>query len=639
MKIVTVIPLEKGIFKEDLTYFTAKTIENGSIVSIPIRNKKALGLVISSEEVKDIRSGVKSMPFNLKKIIDIKKYSIFLKEFLESTLLMSDFFASRRNTTIISLMPSIFREKYDKISSIKNNTKKIENINKNIKAEKLLFQASYIDRISYYKILIRGLFAEKKSVFIVLPTERDIVMFYESLSKGIENFTFSVHGGLSVKKQIEKFEEILTSEHPVLVLGTAPFLSIPRRDFGTIIVEHENSNVYKTIKRPNLDLRIFAEIFASKMNVKFILSDSLLRFETIARKEIDNFTEVSPLSFKINFDGKIEISEREDKFKILSDKNIEEIQNALTKKENVFIFSLRKGLATMTTCKDCNEIVSCEKCLSPVVLYFSKDGNKRIFVCNKCGTKKDPETVCSLCKSWNLVPLGIGTDTVFNEAKKHFKNIKIFKLDKESAKTAKEAEKIAEEFEKTQGSILIGTEMALFYLKEKVPLSILSSFDSLWSIPNFRMSEKIIQIIISIISKTKDKLIIQTKNEKDPAIVSIISENLLSFIREELEDRKKLEYPPYKRFIKISYLGDREETIDIKKQLSEIFKEYNIEIFSGFLAKQKNKYVTNMIIKINRDKWSLPEISTNTSIDQNLLKKLLSFSSTFSVNIDPEDIL
>ena len=40
MKIVTVIPLEKGAFKTDLTYFTAKDIKNGSIVSIPIRNKK-----------------------------------------------------------------------------------------------------------------------------------------------------------------------------------------------------------------------------------------------------------------------------------------------------------------------------------------------------------------------------------------------------------------------------------------------------------------------------------------------------------------------------------------------------------------------------------------------------------------------
>ena len=68
------------------------------------------------------------------------------------------------------------------------------------------------------------------------------------------------------------------------------------------------------------------------------------------------------------------------------------------------------------------------------------------------------------------MPLGIGTDTVFEEIKINFprktKN-KIFKLDRESVKTNKEAEKILKEFEKNSGSILIGTEMAFFYLKEK----------------------------------------------------------------------------------------------------------------------------------------------------------------------------
>jgi len=181
--------------------------------------------------------------------------------------------------------------------------------------------------------------------------------------------------------------------------------------------------------------------------------------------------------------------------------------------------------------------------------------------------------------------------------------------------------------------------MAFFYLKEKIPLSIIASFDSLWSIPNFKMGEKIIQLIISIAAQTRDKLIIQTKNESDPAILALKTENLSSFIHEELEDRKKLDYPPFKRFIKITYLGDKNETKNAKKFLEKTFKEYNPEIFSGFIAKIKDKYVTNMLIKIKREKWSLPELSANSSIDQNLSEKLLSLPPVFSVNVDPEDII
>ena len=662
MKIVTVIPLDKGSFRTELTYFTAKDVKNGSIVSIFLRNKKILGLVISCQDVTNTKSGIKNMPFQLKKIVEIKEHSIFRNEFLESALELSSYFVSPKNIGVASFIPAIFREKYDEIvkfskknkniSSEKNTKKELTNTSENIKTEKLLLQAQLEDRISFYKTLIRGYFALKKSVFIVFPTEYDIEIFQQALSKGIENFTFSMHGGLKPKKIIEKYEQIVNSAHGVLILGTAQYLSIPRTDLGAIIVEHENSDVYKMFPRPHFDLRIFAEVYASKINAKFILADTLLRYETIARKEIDGLSEVYPLSFRTNFDEaminivnpnphKEEEAQNSSKnsFKIFSEKSIEEIQHSLKNKKNIFIFSLRKGLATHTICKDCNETINCEKCLAPVVLYLSRDNKKRMFVCNKCNTEKEPEIKCANCGGWNLMPLGIGTDTVLAEIKNKFPKIKIFKLNRESVKTDKEAEKITKEFEKNSGSILVGTEMAFFYLKAKVDLSIVASFDSLWSIPNFKMSEKIIQLLLSILSKTEKRLIIQTKNKNDPALLAVKSENLLHFIREELEDRKKLNYPPFKRFIKITFLGDKTESIKARQTLKELLKEYNPEIFSGFIPKNKNQYVTNALIKIETRKWSLPELCVGSSIDQNLKNLLSSLSPSFEVSVDPEDLL
>jgi primosomal protein N' len=153
------------------------------------------------------------------------------------------------------------------------------------------------------------------------------------------------------------------------------------------------------------------------------------------------------------------------------------------------------------------------------------------------------------------------------------------------------------------------------------------------------MSEKIIQLLLSTISKTEEKIIIQTKNKNDPALLAVKSENLLSFVREELEDRKNLSYPPYKRFIKITYLGDKEGSIEAKKALREVFKEYNPEIFSGFIAKNKNQYVTNALLKLDPQKWSLPELSHNSSIDQNLFNLLSSLPPSYEVSVDPEDLL
>ncbi|OGI74688.1 hypothetical protein A2740_02520 [Candidatus Nomurabacteria bacterium RIFCSPHIGHO2_01_FULL_43_16] len=662
MKIATVIPLKKGTWKENLTYFTAQDVVSGSIVTIPLRNKKILGLVMSVENAATAKSNIKSMSFNLKKISEVKERSIFLKEYFDSAIETSRYYAGNKNNAITVLIPAIMRENYDTIAKFASQAEMLPSGKSKLKSEKLILQMSIEDRLSFYKTLIRGSFAEKKSVFIVLPTEYDIRIFETSLSRGIELFTFTLFG--DAKKIIKKIEQIMTLAHPVLIIGTASFLSVPRPDIKTIVLEHESSNAYKLIAKPHFDLRFFTELFAVKINAKFILGDTLLRYETIARKETDGLMPVHPLQFRINFQGKIEIlnpspknpsgnelvSISKKKFKVLMNESEKEIKNAVAKKKNVFIFTLRKGLATMTVCRDCGETMSCEKCGAPLVLYSSYKDKKRMFVCNRCEKESEGDQFCVKCGSWNLVPLGIGTDTVYEHVKEIFskEKVKIFKLDKESAKSKKGAGTIIKEFSAQGGSasggedtgkILVGTEMVFFYMKKKTPLSVIASFDSLWSLPNFKMGEKIIQIMLSIIGNTTEKLIIQTKNENDRAIMAIKMENLLSFVREELEDRKKLDYPPFKRFIKISHLGDKEQTSKTRKLLKEIFKEYSPEIFSGFVKQFKGKYVTNALIKIDPNKWSLPEISTGSSLDENLLAKLASLPSNFDVFVDPEDLL
>ena len=334
MKTVTVIPLKKGIWKEDLTYFTAKDVKNGSIVTIPFRKKNILGLVISVEDVSGDKMNIKDLDFNLRKIVNIKDSSIIAPEFLESALLISKSFIVNKNVAVASLIPAVFIEHYDKISlSLKIDsalTLDDKNNPPKIKTEKLLLQLPIHERISIYKTLIRESFASKKSVFIVLPTERDIETYFETLGKGIEQFTFKIHSGISTKKTLTIIKEASNSVHPVLILGTAPYLVIPRTDMGVIILEHENSNAYRRVVRPHLDLRVFTETYATKINARFIMSDTLLRFETLARRDTDSLQSMHPLSFRIDFDGEIEISNSttstEKKFTVLYEKTIQEIE-------------------------------------------------------------------------------------------------------------------------------------------------------------------------------------------------------------------------------------------------------------------------------------------------------------------------
>jgi len=147
MKIISVIPLKRGVLKDNLTYFTSLDIPVGSIVTIFLRNKKTLGLVVAADDLSREKSNVKKMNFNLKKINETKGDSIFTKEYLEAIFDASKYFAQNKSSAIVSLIPNVFREKYDEISKLTHGEKNVDKEENNLRVEKFLFQSPLEDRI------------------------------------------------------------------------------------------------------------------------------------------------------------------------------------------------------------------------------------------------------------------------------------------------------------------------------------------------------------------------------------------------------------------------------------------------------------------------------------------------------------
>ena len=97
---------------------------------------------------------------------------------------------------------------------------------------------------------------------------------------------------------------------------------------------------------------------------------------------------------------------------------------------------------------------------------------------------------CAKCDSWNLTALGIGMERVHQELSEKFPSMKIFRIDSDSSPTQKIATKTIEAFYESPGSLLLGTEMALLYLSEKIDSTAIVSIDSFFSLPDFRVNEK-----------------------------------------------------------------------------------------------------------------------------------------------------
>ncbi len=650
MYIATVIPIQKNLQKEFLTYFSATDIPLGTIVIVPVRKKNIDAIVISIESAREMKSDIKSADYQLKKVIGIKGSSPFTHEFFMACQRMKNYTISNTGSIIKALLPTVYLENIRELKELPKI--QMREVEENIKQEKLIFQALTPDRMSWYRTLVREAFAKKQSVFICVPTRYDIEHFTIALTKGIEQYVFSFHSDMPKKTLINSYNSALLEIHPILLIGTGLFLSIPRPDMKTIIIEHESSEAYKQLRMPYLDIRVFAEVLSSITKAKLIFGDTLLRPDTLYRHEQGTLGEVASPLFRLpQAERQLVVNMREEidnkglkSFTVLSQKTKSMIEYALAHDESVFLFSVRKGLAPVTVCHDCGHTLLCPDCSTPIVLYGAKQRNanksetKRIFMCNKCGRKESTEVRCPECQSWNLSPLGIGTDRVYDEVKNLFPKASIIQIDREATPTDKEALIAIAHFNKSKGAILIGTEMAFSYLHTEVTHSAIISLDGLLSIPSFNITQKILHIIEKLHYTTLRNLIIQTRIPENQVLQYILSGNVLPLYREDLKERKQFGYPPFKRLIKITFTGTASETEKARLYLSEKLEKYEPQIFSAFIGKIKGQYITNTVIKLEPDIWPIP---TNASllIDSNLSETLSHLPPSFSINVDPEDLL
>ena len=148
-----------------------------------------------------------------------------------------------------------------------------------------------------------------------------------------------------------------------------------------------------------------------------------------------------------------------------------------------------------------------------------------------------------------------------------------------------------------------------------------------------------LHIIERLHSITDRNLIIQTRIPENPVLKHILTGNVLPMYREDLKEREEWGYPPFKRLIKITFRGTAKETEKARLDLEKLFDGYEPQIFSAFVGQVKGQYVTNTVIKVNPKIWPLPIKINDSDEGRTLLAKLRSLPPSFSVNVDPEDLL
>ncbi len=651
MNIITVIPLTRSKIASHLSYFTASDVTIGAIVSVPLRSKSIHAIVTKTEHAADLKMALKNAPFEIRKLSKVKATVFFPAAFIEACTQLADYYATTIGAVIDTVIADSLLENASKIppplpaqatfgisesaalspASRTSHAPKARADSERVYA----IQGDDADRMSSWRSLIRQEFAKKKSIAIYVPTIEECGNIFAALEKGIEGYIFKLNSSLSPKKVVDTWQIIAETDHPVVVIATGSFSLLPRGDIETVIIERENGRGWISQKMPYLDMRHALEMIARTRRQTVYIADSLLRTETLERLDTEAIDQGSPFKWRSISTAKDTLVDMrvykgaENNFKVISPELEKCIRINQEENTHLFILAIRRGVSSMTVCNDCETIVGCRQCSAPVVLHTSQGTGKNFFMCHTCGERRNADETCLVCGSWRLTPLGIGIDRVYEEIKNKFPGIDISKIDADTTKTDKKITEAIDAFKSKPGSILLGTEMALPHLTEKIDHIAIASLDSLFSLPDFRIQEKIMYTLIRLRTQAERSILVQTRKPEEKVFEYGLKGNLSDFFRATVAERKNFKYPPFCNLIKITIEGTKDAIAEQMGTIQKLVEPYEIDIFPAFTSTVRGNSLIHGLLKIEPHAWPDPE----------LVAKLRSLPPGVSVKVNPESLL
>jgi primosomal protein N' len=190
-------------------------------------------------------------------------------------------------------------------------------------------------------------------------------------------------------------------------------------------------------------------------------------------------------------------------------------------------------------------------------------------------------------------------------------------------------ENILNQFMSKPGSILIGTESALSRISQEIDFSAIVSLDSLFSVPDYHISERIMYILTKMRSITRNTFIIQTRQIRERIFEYGRKGNLSDYYKNVINDRKTTNFPPFSTLIKFTIRGNKEKISNKMSELTALVSPNEIDVFPVFTKENKGRFAIHGLMKLPRGYWPNSELTT----------KLMGLDRDVEIKVNPENLL
>ncbi len=641
MQFVEVLPGDATYHgHEPLTYGSRDRLAIGTIVSVPLRKKHILGVVVKSAQrpafaVKQIDKALPLPPLPTELIELISWIAAYYPAALGiiTQLMLPKALPKKPMIAAVALSPATASPELTK-----DQKKVLSSVNN--QGLHLLHGETGTGKTRIYIELAKRAINAGRSVIILTP---EIGLTSQLANNFVEVFGQGViiqHSKLSEATRKQNWQYMLEQTKPQIVIGARSALFSPIRNVGLIVIDEAHETAYKQDQAPYYLTTTVAAKLASFHRAQLILGSAtpLVSDYYIAKAKGRPILRMTETASKfIDSQRTIEIIDIRDrnlftKSPHLSNALINRMETALQNGAQILLFLNRRGTARIVFCERCGWQATCPHCDLALIYH----GDTHTMRCHSCDFKTSSPPGCPECQNPSIVYKTIGTKAIVEEVGRLFPEAITMRFDTDNM----QSERMEQQYEALREgkiNILVGTQTIAKGLDlPNLGLVGILIADSGLNFPDFSAEERTYQLLTQVIGRVgrghrAGQVVLQTYTPESPLIRAITAGDWDYFYNKELDERRRFVFPPFCYILKLqckraTSISSEHTARALAEQLRS--RRYKIAIEGpapSFHEKLQNKFIWQIIVK-----------STQRS---ELVKIIKELPSGWSYDIDPMNLL
>ena len=399
----------------------------------------------------------------------------------------------------------------------------------------------------YFHAIAEQLQAGKRTLLLV-PEIGLTPQLLQRLKQRFNNRVLALHSGLTEHQRLNAWQQAGLGQADIII-GTRSALFTPIPDLGLIIIDEEHDQAYKQQEGFRYHGRDLAIKRAADAKIPILLGSATPSLESLANVARGRFSQwlltqragkASSQSYEV-----IDLRNQPQQAGI-SEQLQAMVHIQLDLGHQVLLMLNRRGFAPSLQCQACGATAQCPACDASMTLHRRPP---RLH-CHHCEHQQPVHLNCPQCQSYQLKPLGQGTERTEEQLNTLFPNTPVHRIDRDTTRKKGSLEAMLEQVHLGQPCLLVGTQMLAkgHHFPNVTLAAILDADASLFS-SDFRGPEKLAQLLVQTAGRAgraqiPGTAVIQTYQADHPTINILVNKGYNAFAQQELTSRQRSGLPP-----------------------------------------------------------------------------------------------